>query len=249
MNKNKTEKSSGFGIVEITLVLLIVGILGFIGWMVYKNQTKATSPAAQPARSTPASTSAKPVSATTTISLGASGKALETFQLPNNWVIYKDAFPQGGTSTTGGTGCSQSPESSVNQLDGGSVFPKALASEIKATNVSLILGYGIAKQLNNKPLSQYFTEDLIGGEDGAQDAVRIKQTSTINGYTTYYYDTNDKNYRDFWYLVSNNGYVACFSGRIISNHFGLDGKMDEHIDNTQYLTDIKNIVGSIKFPN
>jgi hypothetical protein len=57
IRKNET----GFSAVEIVLVLVIVGLIGVVGYMVYKNQHKTTAPVAttistKPASTTPAKT-------------------------------------------------------------------------------------------------------------------------------------------------------------------------------------------------
>jgi cytoskeletal protein RodZ len=42
---NKHNHESGFGVVELALIVVIIAVLGAGGWLVYKNQKKATPPA------------------------------------------------------------------------------------------------------------------------------------------------------------------------------------------------------------
>jgi len=65
MNKLK-QNESGFSAVEVILVLVIIVLLGVVGWFVYKNQKKTTTPSTTNTSTTkPTSTTATPTSTST----------------------------------------------------------------------------------------------------------------------------------------------------------------------------------------
>ncbi len=63
--KNLNKNEHGFGAVEIILVLVIVGLLGVVGYMVYKNHNK-TTPASTTITTTPVASTTPTTASTTT---------------------------------------------------------------------------------------------------------------------------------------------------------------------------------------
>lgn len=93
MNKHR-HNQSGFSAIELILIILVVGLLGTVGWLVYKTQNKA--PVSTPTSSTQTSaptantksqanqTTTEKKTTTKTVTLGT---ASYSFELPNGWAF------------------------------------------------------------------------------------------------------------------------------------------------------------------
>ena len=117
---------SGFSAVEAILILVVVGIIGFTGWFVYKSQSD-TSKTLNTAGNSTASTTNKKSPATSTAPTDeiatwtpyTSANSTFTFRIPDGWkltaqtdadlvygvgdnIVYKAGTPATVTKTTGG---------------------------------------------------------------------------------------------------------------------------------------------------
>ena len=83
--KQLKKNEHGFSAVELVLVLVIVALIGIVGWMVYKNHNK----------STPATTVSETTSTTTNPYAGWKSYTLQyeniSFNYPSNWTLKDDS--------------------------------------------------------------------------------------------------------------------------------------------------------------
>jgi|SRR3989344_6256642 len=88
--KTLKNNESGFSAVEVILVIIIVALLGIVGWFVYKNQNKTTTPS-----TTANTTTSTPTETTTTtnakyITVLTSRNNKFSIGIPDGWTVTND---------------------------------------------------------------------------------------------------------------------------------------------------------------
>ena len=146
--KTLKKNQSGFGAVELVLVLVIVILLGVVGWFVYKNHNKTTN-SSTTTSSTPTTTSktttVQPAKQTKTYADSIAGYS---FEYPKDWTVSvkKDKGYYGDTLTYFNIVTVKSPDYKDNGVDGmGNVITKGGDFLVQATPTSSDTSQDICK--------------------------------------------------------------------------------------------------------
>lgn len=97
-----SKNEHGFGAVEVVMVLVIVALLGVVGWFVYDrnhNKTTNTSTSTTPATKTTTPTTPKPVDPYAGWKTYNDTKWNYQFKYPSDWIISSRDFVNGGFDT------------------------------------------------------------------------------------------------------------------------------------------------------
>jgi prepilin-type N-terminal cleavage/methylation domain-containing protein len=225
----------GFSVVEILIVIVVVGLLGAVGWQVYdrqksetdsKNTTTQTSQQEQKQESPKAETSSY-----TTLKL-ASEKV--QFEIPKTWIVGK-------------SNCIDSPGATPVCADGATITPPEKMPTIYGGGTEYFTIYAnVYENKDNKTAQRWFEDVYQGGSSSGNDKVSNEK---INGYDTYYFRQIDTSYDEIRYICSANGKAVLVTARVSEKHFAPDGsgKVDDSSDFTKYIPEIEKMAKTIKF--
>jgi Tfp pilus assembly major pilin PilA len=226
IRKNET----GFSVVEVVLVLVIVCLISAVGWLVYKNHNK-TNNSTVTANATKANTSAqtKNSQAPATKTYSDQSKTF-TVQYPASW-------------TTG-------------ELKPGNAAYSVNADLLDAMEMDFIPSN--APSVNSKSPSPNLVRVIAFKSNDAQailsayvtgDGNTSPQNLTVNGYKAMYQQSGSASsltYTDDAYAVTNNGVTVLFDFR---EKQGSDAYGASAFDATSTVPDYTDLVKSIKFTN
>jgi prepilin-type N-terminal cleavage/methylation domain-containing protein len=162
----KTDKSLGFSIIELSVVVAVILILGLVGYFVYKH--KQTSSQSKPVTTTQNSsatnnTNSRPILPTSGAYLGA-------------WVNPGKGTGTGGQGSGGGNPIEISNLSNFNSsLGGKSVKILHLWSSFKTTVATITPTLNAISKNGSIPIINWGCSDVSGISNGSQDSI-------INGY-------------------------------------------------------------------
>jgi hypothetical protein len=231
---------TGFSTVEVVLVLVIVGLIGVVGFMVYKNQHKTkTTPLATSTSSSQTKTPAKTtVAAPATIAYTETSKTY-TLNYPNDWTVKE--------------------QSNSNRMTGGDTLVDATAPVFIPAN----LPPGAAGKtvvyvdtFSGDMKTIFKTETYGEAVGGVKGEPYNAKALTINGYDALYHQevVNPNTIPDqgwssttSYYAISHNGVAVVFSFR---EKF-TPGKSNTSVayDVTSDDAAFTSLVKSIKFTN
>jgi len=220
---------NGFGAVEGLLVIVVVVLLGVVGYMVYKNHNKVTSNSSTTTSTittAPAkTTTTQPVAPANTKTYTDIAKAY-TVSYPQDWTIKEE------------------PDNGLSQV------PVLDSTEARFTPSNLPTGAAGNTWVG---ISSFKSSDM----STALDAKSATQSITINGHKALYYQevipaTKGTNgaaggmgYTDDYYAVTNNGVTLAFYFREKQDGNGIASSFDASSTVPAYTT----LVKSVKFIN
>lgn len=224
----------GFSAVEALLVIIILLLIGFIGYYVWHANKKTDNTYNSAAKT--ASTSTQPAQPKNIVYLTNGNDKIVSLSLPKTWQDESQKIQSSHAS------CSVTATNNLTPLAKGAASPATLSS-----NSNPLIMYDVVKQPDIKSLRDYFTDDLYGGTDAG---IHTFTNLTINGNPAILYNGSGKpdgsDYKQQYYLVSHNGYVACLDWRSYDNGAASGTAMTDY---SQYSADVKSIAQSIKFLN
>jgi hypothetical protein len=207
-------------LVEIILIALVLGVIGFAiyaSMQAKKNSTAKASPtpAVTPAVTPPATP--EPSAQTIKTTDGA-----VTVTLANDWKVTSRSDEPIQAQFANGT-----------RILSAALAPSTYAGESR-WNVS-VYKTGLAP----KPWSE--------GPIGIPSESFTQQSeSPINGYPTYYAKIANSSYVDLNYFISSKGYLVYFYERESDKHYTPQGVVDQSSDFSQYTAGFKQMVESIR---
>lgn len=230
------KQQSGFSAVEVVIAIVIVGLVGVAGWLVYEDHHKTTTPVVLTKQKTTSSTKATPA--------------------VDNTKTTSTQLPTGAISKTGITGSYTYPNQYFSIAYPSewvpaevSIPPTASQPGILSTIVTITSPN--AAQAETASITVYkaitLSNALSYAFQGNGTSVENSQSLTINGYSAMYQQnviSGSGSYTDDSYAVTNNHYTVVFSFRVSQTYNG-----EVVFNATNLLPDFNAIVTSIKFNN
>lgn len=126
----------GFSVVEVLLIVLVVGLLGAVGWLVYDRQQNQNEKATQPAATQAPTTSSTEQATEAKEDSYAGWKSYEngaiSFKYPAEWKVAEVAVASGGNASTA--------ESAVNvSFNTSEKYAEAATLEVYPASVSAVM--------------------------------------------------------------------------------------------------------------
>jgi type II secretory pathway pseudopilin PulG len=236
INKNQ----QGFSLVEGLLVVIALTLIIGVGFYVVKANKKDDNVTSNKLNSTTSAKEAAPASDKELVSLQNGGKTLVTLQIPKSWQTSVAHQPNDGSQQI--PSCSLTSDSTHTALDGGET--KYVPDQAKPDK-NVAVSFDVVKQEDTKALPQYFQDDIYGGYDAG---IHTFDNLNINGNPAVLYNGSGKpdgsDYKQQYYLVSHNGYVACLRWSFQNKSNPPTGS---DYDYSQYLPTVESMAKSIKF--
>jgi Tfp pilus assembly protein PilE len=224
------QNEAGFSPVEVVLVIVVVALIGVVGWLVYKNHNKSTNTSSTTANTTSTKTTTQPV-ATNTKTYADPAKAY-TVAYPQDWALKEEALNGLDQAT---------PLDSTKARFTPSNLPSG-ASGNTWVGISSFKG----------DINTVFKEEAYAPSESYSP-----QTQTINGYQALYHQevvpaTQGQNgaaggmgWTDDYYAVTNNGITLVFYFREKEDGNGVGSSFDASSIVPAYTA----LVKSVKFTN
>lgn len=242
------KNEAGFSAVEFVLVLVIVGLIGVVGFLVYKNQHKTTTPVSGTTKSTSPTSSTK-----------SEGQVISTVDkkiqvtIPDTWHVRVSSSNANGEQVisvnTDTHLCDKYNPSNCSAiapcLDTDDTVSCAYVAEFqpKALDPQTDQVWGLTVEKSDMTNAQA-SEQLLG--ELSPDNTLDKNSNKINGYEAFYVkvkSTGSDSYVDIHYFVTYKGYLIHFSNRVIENNTSVN---PVHHDYSAYSSDFSKIVNSLK---
>lgn len=223
--------NKAFSTVEALLVVVIVAIIGGTGYYVWHNNQQANATLDTASKSTENS-DAKHASAAASVSKLSLNGGQVTFTIPSSW-----------THTEPSGACQENVYSKVECVDSLEVSPndanKAKTGDDFGARVSFDTIDASARA------KDWYWKEYNGGEvPSSEDKFN---TLSINGYDTFTRTENNNSYTDVWYVLHNGTVAVVVYSRISATHYAPGGTtVDQHTDNTKYLSQIVKLVHSVE---
>jgi hypothetical protein len=243
----------GFGVIEGLLIVAVVVLLGYVGYMVYKNHNKTNNSAttANTATTTPAKTTTTPNLTIGQAISTADKKVIVT--IPDTWHVLAGSSNANGEQVISvdtdthicdkynpGNCSAIAPcldiEDTVSCTYVAEFQPKALNSQTDQV-------WGLTVEKSDMTIAQA-SEQLLG--QLSADNTLDKSSNKINGYDAFYVKVKSigsDSYVDIHYFVTYKGYLIHFSNRVIENNSSIN---PIHRDYSKYSSDFAKIVNSLK---
>jgi prepilin-type N-terminal cleavage/methylation domain-containing protein len=225
----RRQKQSGFTVVEVLLVLILIAIVAFAGYYVWHSQ-KDTDKTLE---ATNKSSAQKSPSAD-----DSSGQQADRLTLDSGKVSF--VKPKGWTNTAA--------EGACRGGDGVSCVDHLFLSPSDADKTQSGDAFGISvsafDNAGGKKLSDWYWSDYSSGEvQTSDDTVSSK---VINGNEVYQRTQTTNSYVDKYYAVRKGDTAVVIYSRVSETHYTPGGaSVDSHADNTRYQPQIDQIVSSV----
>lgn len=245
------KNEAGFSAVEVILVLIVMALIGGVGWFVYKNQHKGTMPVSD---TTSTIKSTAPISSTKS-----EGQVISTVDkkvrltIPDTWHVRAGSNNANGVQVisvnTGTHLCDKYNPSNCSAvapcLDTDDTVSCIYVAEFQPRAIDpqtdQVWGLTVEKSdMTNAQASQQLLGDLTA------DNTLDKNSNKINGYDVFYVKVKSigsDSYVDIHYFVTYKGYLIHFSNRVIENNTSIN---PIHHDYSKYSSDFSKIVNSLK---
>jgi hypothetical protein len=230
-------KTNQKGFAHLGLIIIVVIVLGAIGFAGYRvmnknepvesNSNKTTN-STQPEAEKPQPT--QEISPYSALKL-ASDKV--QFEKPKTWIVGK-------------SNCINSPGATPTCADGATLTPPEKMPTIYGGGTEYFTIYAnVYDNKDNKTAQRWFEDVYQGGSSSSSDKVSNEK---INGYDTYYFRQIDKSYDEIRYVYSANGKAVLVIARVSEKGYASDGsgKVNASSDFTKYIPEIEKMAKTIK---
>lgn len=194
-------KTLGFGTTGIVLILVIIALLGVIGWRVYDSaRLKQDSQGNQ--------SSATGVRGSTTPNGQTYPKVIPLLKLADGHVVFAIQDGWSASSVHTNTDCMRTIESTITCIDQSSVFPDAAGKVDGAPAYSVEAA--VYKHNDNSTAKQWWENQYKGDNDTTSISGRIlnQDTTPIAGYDAYSFTLDrGNNSGDINYILTSKDYV------------------------------------------
>lgn len=246
------KNEAGFSAVEALLILVIVAVIGAVGWFVYSKH-KTTTPVSSTNTTARTTTQITPNKTTGQVVATADKKVQVT--LPDSWHVIVDSnnpnadqFISVNKSTHLCDKYNPSNCSAVAPcLDSSDTVSCTYEAEFqpKALDPQKDNVWGLTVEKSDMTVSQ--ASDQLLGDLSASNTVE-KSTAKINGYDGFYVkvkggDCSGECYVDNQYFISYNGYLIHFSNREQYTNHSVNPANQDY---SAYSADFAKIVNSLK---
>lgn len=248
----KRNTQSGFGIVGVIIIVVVLGIIGSLGWVVYKNfvqkpssnLSQTNTSASQTTSVQPAPQSDLPSGWTWCVDTADGFKfahpvdwKFDLMGVQSGWTSQAQAYDKGDCSAPGGL-APQAQLTYIMNKYGGNNFGPLLSYSILPHNAV----YDTVNKLHDLYVSEY--------DSYSQAGYTPKPASlfTINGLSASYVNQNTNSYSDNWYDIElKPGVILEFYNRESDKHYtaSTPPKVDDQNDYTQYTPTIEQIVKTV----
>jgi Tfp pilus assembly protein PilV len=255
---------AGFSVIETLLLIIIVGMLGGVGWYVWHANSQANKNLNAASSTEIAVPASKAIKTFEDCKKAASSKIQETFPevcvtksgqkftdavrkfvLDNNKVIVK--VPASFLVVDNKLDdCRASVTSSVTENQDCLDAANFTISGAAQSNNPFILNMSVYTLKNKNATPQNWFENDFQGGQAVSAYGDIVSHESINGYTSYYYEQNNKieePYKDENFVIISNGLVVYFYSRLSHSNSSVPSS---NFDYAKYLPDIKQLVNSIE---
>jgi len=223
----------GFTAVGILIIVVVIGLIGVIGWLVYDRQKSPKSTVAdtqkQGLSKTMTETAKEAVSNYTMLKLASDSV---TFETPKTWIVGK-------------SNCIDSPGAAPACTDGATLTPPEKMPTIYGGGTEFFTIYvNVYDNKDNKTAQKWFEDVYGGGLSGSSDKI---SSESINGYNTYYFRQINKSYDEIRYVYSARGKAVLVIARVSEKGYASDGsgKVNAQSDFTKYVSEIEKMAKSI----
>lgn len=222
----------GFSATAVLIVIVVVGLLGVVGWLVYDRQKspRHSESTQQLATSQEKLKATEQTSAYTTLKLA--GDKVQ-FEIPKSWAVGKSS-------------CIDVPSNAPACADGATLVPPEKMSTIYGGGTEYFTIYAqVYDNKESKTAQRWFEDVYQGGSSLSSDKVSSK---SINGYSTYYFRQVNTNYDEIRYVYSSSGKAVMVIARVSEKGFASDGsgRVTSSSDFTRYIPEIEKMANTIK---
>lgn len=232
----------GFSAIEVVIVAIIVGLIGFIGWSVYKKNR-------EPLTQTPSSVnSSQQTSQSQGQIITTEDKKLQ-LTLPDSWHLVADSDTAVSGSQIIKVNTATHLCDKYNPSDCSAIAPCLDAEDTvactytaqfqpKALDPQKDNTWSMTVEKSDVTITQA-SKRILGSNEGIE-----KSDKKINGYDALYTKVDaGSGYTDIHYFIADNGYLVHFFNRVVEAN-PTPGSI--HRDYSQYSSDFDAIVKSIK---